>query len=28
VHQELELICGRERSGSPQPKSRAMRGIW
>ena len=23
VHQELEASCGRERSGSPQPKSRA-----
>jgi hypothetical protein len=28
VHQELAVICGRERSGSPQPKSRAKRGIW
>ena len=24
VHQELEAPCGRERSGSPQPKSRAL----
>ncbi len=24
---ELEALCGRERSGSPQPKSRAQRGI-
>ena len=25
---ELEPSCGRERSGSPQAKSRAERGIW
>src|SRR5208282_5779040 len=25
---ELEPSCGRERSGSPQAKSRAKRGIW
>src|SRR5260370_20696130 len=25
---ELEPFCGRERSGSPQAKSRAERGIW
>jgi hypothetical protein len=25
---ELEAFCGRERSGSTQPKSRAQRGIW
>src|SRR5271167_4224228 len=24
---EVEALCGRERSGSPQPKSRALRGI-
>jgi hypothetical protein len=24
---EVEAICGRERSGSPQPKSRVQRGI-
>jgi hypothetical protein len=24
---EVEAYCGRERSGSPQPKSRAQRGI-
>ncbi len=24
---EVEPICGRERSGSPQAKSRALRGI-
>ena len=28
VHQEFEALCGRERSGNPQPKSRAKRGIW
>jgi hypothetical protein len=28
VHQDFEAFCGPERSGSPQPKSRAKRGIW
>jgi hypothetical protein len=28
VHQEFEALCGREGSGSPQPKSRPARGIW
>jgi len=27
VHQEFEALCGRERSGSPQPKSRAQRDL-
>ena len=27
VRIELEPVCGRERSGSPQAKSRAQRGI-
>jgi hypothetical protein len=25
---QVELHCGRERSGSPQAKSRVKRGIW
>ena len=26
--EEVEELCGRERSGSPRPKSRAQRGIF